>query len=38
MLTRLAMRSDRISESPVWYDRPGIDYDCEHEHRFAEHE
>ena len=44
MLTRLAMRSDRISESPVWYDRPVIDYDYdydyehEHEHRFAEHE
>ena len=35
MLTRLAMRSDRVSESPAWYD-PGIDY--EHEHRFAEHE
>ena len=37
MLTRLAMRSDRVSESPAWYD-PGIDYEHEHEHRFAEHE
>ena len=35
MLTRLAMRSDRVDESAAWYD-PDIDY--EHEHRFAEHE
>ena len=38
MLTRLAMRSDRVSESPAWYDEAAIDYDHEHEHRFAEHE
>ena len=37
MLTRLAMRSDRVAESTVWYD-PGVDYEHEHEHRFAEHE
>ncbi len=37
MLTRLAMRSDREDESAAWYD-PNIDYDYEHEHRFAEHE
>jgi hypothetical protein len=36
MLTRLAMRSDRVSESPPYYGSPVIDY--EHEHRFAEHE
>ena len=36
MLTRLAMRSDRVSESSAWYDEAAIDY--EHEHRFAEHE
>ena len=35
MLTRLAMRSDHVAESSVWYDR-SVDY--EHEHRFAEHE
>ena len=40
MLTRLAMRSDRVSESPPCYDSPVIDYEHEHEHehRFAEHE
>ena len=44
MLTRLAIRSDRVSESPTCYDSPVIDYDYEHEHehehehRFAEHE
>jgi len=37
MLTRLAMRSDRVDESAAWYD-PDIDHDYEHEHRFAEHE
>ena len=37
MLTRLAMRSDRVGESSAWYDH-GIDYEHEHEHRFAEHE
>ena len=35
MLTRLAMRSDRVSESPTCDDSPVIDYDYEHEH---EHE
>ena len=35
MLTRLAMRSDRVSESAVWYDG---DTDYEYEHRFAEQE
>ena len=38
MLTRLAMRSDRVSESSAWYDESGIDYDYEHEHRCAEQE
>ena len=38
MLTRLAMRSDRVSESPAWYDEAAIDYEHEHEHRCAEHE
>jgi hypothetical protein len=38
MLTRLAMRSDRVSESSAWYDEARIDYEHEHEHRFAEHE
>ncbi len=40
MLTRLAMRSDRVSESSAWYDDAAIDYEHEHEHehRFAEHE
>ncbi len=39
MLTRPAMRSDRVDESAAWYD-PNIVYDYEHdyEHRFAEHE
>ena len=37
MLTRLAMRSDQVAESPAWYDAD-IDYEHEHEHRFAEHE
>ena len=37
MLTRLAMRSDRVGESSTSYD-PDIDYEQEHEHRFAEHE
>ena len=36
MLTRLAMRSDRVDESAAWHD-PDIDYEHEHEHRFAEH-
>ena len=35
MLTRLTMRSQSVSESPAWY---GVDYEHEHEHRFAEHE
>ena len=34
---RLAMRSDRVSESPEWYE-VDTDYDYEHEHRFAEQE
>ncbi len=38
LLTRLAMRSDRVSESSAWYDAAAIDYEHEHEHRFAEHE
>ena len=40
MLTRLAMRSDRVSESSAWYDDAVIDYEHEHEHehRCAEHE
>ncbi len=35
MLSRLAIRSDHVTESPEWYDT-GTDY--EHEHRCAEHE
>ena len=35
MVTRLAIRSDRVSESPAWFD---ADTDYEHEHRFAEQE
>ena len=35
MLTRLALRAENVSESPTSY---GIDYEHEHEHRFAEHE
>ena len=35
MLTRLALRVESVSESSEPY---GIDYDYEHEHRFAEHE
>ncbi len=40
LLTRLAMRSDRVSGSSAWYDDAAIDYEHEHEHehRFAEHE
>ena len=36
MLTRLAMRSDRVSESPPCYNSPVIDYEHEHEHRFLD--
>ncbi len=35
MLTRLAIRSDRVSESPEWYE---ADTDYDYEHRFAEQE
>ncbi len=38
LLTRLAMRSDRVSKSSAWYDAAAFDYEHEHEHRFAEHE
>ncbi len=31
MLTRLAMRSDRVDEFAAWYD-PNIDYDYEHDY------
>ena len=37
MLTRLAIRSDRVSESLEWYDT-ATDCEHEHEHRFAEQE
>ena len=37
MLTRLAMRSDEVAESPAWYNTDN-DYEHEHEHRCAEHE
>ncbi len=37
MLTRLAIRSDHVTESPERYDT-GTDYEHEHEHRCAEHE
>ena len=37
MLTRLAMRSDRVSESSAWHEETGIDYEYEHEHEH-EHE
>ena len=33
-----ALRSQRVSESPARHDEAAIDYDYEHEHRFAEHE
>jgi hypothetical protein len=38
MLTRSAIRSDRVSESAAWYHGAPIDYDYEHEHRCAEQE
>jgi four helix bundle protein len=37
MLTRLAMRADQVGEGVEPY-HAGVDYDYEHEHRFAEHE
>ena len=37
MLTRLVMRSDGVAEAPASYNGL-VDYDYEHEHRFAEHE
>jgi len=38
MLTRLAMRSDRVAESPSSYPNDVVDYEQEQEHRFAEQE
>ena len=33
-----SLRPDDVSGLPGWYDGAGLDYDYEHEHRFAEHE
>ena len=38
MLTRLAKRSEGVSEASAWYDEAEFDYDYEHEHRCAEQE
>ena len=45
MLTRLAMRSDEVAESPAWYNTDNehdyehdYEHEHEHEHRCAEHE
>lgn len=36
MLTRLAMRSNRVSESPAWFHDSAIDYDYEHEQEYEQ--